>query len=365
MGRLTDSGTNYATTITMEILSVIKHALMITFFVFVMMVLVDFINAASRKRMGDLLQGGQWRQYMLASLIGSTPGCLGAFMNVSLYVHGMISFGAIVGGMIATSGDEAFVMLVQFPGTALILFTLLFFMGIIFAWVSDKLIALLRITPCESCLSSQCEQCDSGRNAQEGIPGNFHAANIMENLRSLSFTRFLFVLMIISFFVLVGAGMLGPAIWNWKRITIAALSLTVFYIALTVPEHYLHDHIWNHIIKKHIFRVFLWTLGALLFVNIGLQAWHIEPFVHQNMIWILVISALIGLIPESGPHLVFVMMYAEGLVPFSVLFTTSFIQDGHGMLPMLSYSLKDSVLIKVFNLVFGLGIGSILFMLGF
>ena len=97
----------------------------------------------------------------------------------------------------------------------------------------------------------------------------------------------------------------------------------------------------------------------------NLQAWHLESFVHQNMMWILVIAALIGLIPESGPHMVFVMMYAQGLVPFSVLFTASFIQDGHGMLPMLSYSLKDSVLIKVFNLIFGLGIGSILFMLGF
>ena len=62
---------------------------------------------------------------------------------------------------------------------------------------------------------------------------------------------------------------------------------------------------------------------------------------------------------------VFVMMYAKGVVPFSVLFTASFIQDGHGMLPMLSYSLKDSVLIKVFNLVFGLGIGGTLFMMGF
>lgn len=49
------------------------------------------------------------------------------------------------------------------------------------------------------------------------------------------------------------------------------------------------------------------------------------------------------IIPESGPHLIFVMMYAQGLVTFSVLFTTSFVQDGHGMLPLLSYSLKDSI----------------------
>ena len=349
----------------MDILSVTKHALMITFFVFVMMVLVDFINTASKKRMGDLLQGGQWRQYTLASILGSTPGCLGAFMNVSLYVHGMISFGAIVGGMIATSGDEAFVMLVQFPGTALFLFMLLFFLGIVFAWISDRLIKILGITPCESCLSNHCERCESQMNDPENIGNYFQATNITGNLKSLSFTRFLFIVLITSFFAMVVTGLLGPAIWNWKRITFAALSFTVFYIALAAQEHYLHNHIWDHIIKKHILRVFLWTLGALLFVDLGLQAWHLETFVHQNMIWILLVAALVGMIPESGPHLVFVMMYAKGMVPFSVLLTTSFIQDGHGMLPMLSYSLKDSVLIKIFNLVFGLGIGSVLFVMGF
>jgi hypothetical protein len=71
-----------------------------------------------------------------------------------------------------------------------------------------------------------------------------------------------------------------------------------------------------------------------------------------------------GIIPESGPHLIFVMMYAQALVPFSVLFTTSFVQDGHGMLPLLSYSLKDSVVIKIFNLFFGLAVGGILYAMG-
>jgi hypothetical protein len=82
------------------------------------------------------------------------------------------------------------------------------------------------------------------------------------------------------------------------------------------------------------------------------------------MFWILAVGAFLGIIPESGPHLIFVMMYAQGLVPFSVLFTTSFVQDGHGMLPLLSYSLKDSILIKLFNLIFGLSVGGILFALG-
>ena len=44
------------------------------------------------------------------------------FFNVSFYVHGLISFGTLTGGMIATSGDEAFVMLALFPKQALLLF---------------------------------------------------------------------------------------------------------------------------------------------------------------------------------------------------------------------------------------------------
>jgi hypothetical protein len=52
------------------------------------------------------------------------------------------------------------------------------------------------------------------------------------------------------------------------------------------------------------------------------------------------------------------------MISFFVLFTTSFVQDGHGMLPLLSYSIKDSFLIKALNLVFGLAAGGGLLALG-
>ena len=47
-----------------------------------------------------------------------------------------------------------------------------------------------------------------------------------------------------------------------------------------------------------------------------------------------------------------------------MLFTASFVQDGHGMLPLLSYSIKDSVLIKIFNLISGVAVGGSLYALG-
>ena len=166
----------------MEIASIFIHALMISSFVFVMMLLVDFVDMATKGRVSNIMRGSRWRQYALASFFGSTPGCLGAFMNVSLYVHGIISFGAIVGGMIATSGDEAFVMLAQFPGTAMGLFGLLFVLGILFAWTSDKVIGILRIVPCESCHEADCDYCMSDLDNGEELENIFRLQNIWKNL---------------------------------------------------------------------------------------------------------------------------------------------------------------------------------------
>ncbi len=348
----------------MDFLSIFKHALMISFFVFSMMLLVDFFDTVSEKKISNIIKGGTWRQYTLAAFLGSTPGCLGAFMNVSLYVHGMIGFGAIVGGMIATSGDEAFVMLTQFPLVALLLFALLFVSGIVFAWISDKLVQMFNFVPCETCLEGSCEHCKAIMDSDDKMADIFRPGNLLGNLRSLSFTRFLLLMLILSFGTLIFLGIVGPSYWNWKRITFIVLCSSSLYIAMVVSEHYMHEHIWGHIIQRHLFRVFLWTFGALLFVDAGLAFWDLESFVRAHMFWVLVTGALLGIVPESGPHLVFVMMYAQGLVPFSVLFTTSFIQDGHGMLPLLSYSIKDSLLIKAFNFVFGLAVGGILLSLG-
>ncbi|MDH5406065.1 MAG: putative manganese transporter, partial [Candidatus Aminicenantes bacterium] len=106
----------------LDIAGLLKESLTIVALVFVMMVAVDYVNVATKGKLKGLLKGGQWRQYVTSSFLGVTPGCAGSFMTVSLYVHGLISFGAIVGAMIATSGDEAFVMLSLFPKKALMLF---------------------------------------------------------------------------------------------------------------------------------------------------------------------------------------------------------------------------------------------------
>ncbi len=339
-----------------EITSIIGNSIMITIFVFTMMLLVDYINVITKGKMQKTVRGGIGRQYLISSFLGSTPGCLGAFMNVSFYVHGLITFGAIVGGMIATSGDEAFVMLALFPKEALFLFALLFIIGIIAAYISDKIANFFGIVPCSECKLQKIHDKEKF---------DFFNIETLKNFPRFSVYRYVAIISLLIIIIIIGLGIIGPNEWNWERIILFLLLIITTFIVTTVPEHYLKEHIWAHILKKHIWKVFLWTFFALLFIEIGFQYWDLEGFVTANLAWVLIICALVGLIPESGPHMVFVMMFASGIIPFSILLTSSIAQDGHGILPLLSYTVKDSILIKLFNFFFAIIVGLIFFTLGF
>ncbi len=159
-------------------------------------------------------------------------------------------------------------------------------------------------------------------------------------------------------------GLLEPTGWGWMRITLVVLLSLVALLGLSSSEHYLREHIIAHVLFRHTLRVFLWTFGALLVMSLLPSQGIVEQFIRSHMLWVFLFAGLLGLIPESGPHLIFVMMFANGLIPFSVLFLSSFVQDGHGMLPLLSVSVRDSIRVKVFNLVFGFAVGGVLYLCG-
>ncbi len=216
----------------------LTHALMITLFVFVMMLLVDYCNIVSKGKLSFLIKGNRWRQYSIASFLGSTPGCLGAYLNVSFYVNGLISFGAIVGGMIATSGDEAFVMLTLFPKKAFLLFVLLFFLGILLAWITDKIVAWLQLKTCRECKLQVVhteEYCDCFK--RDELAGYF---------LHISFYRAVLLIIGLVFLFLFIQGVIGPPNWDWKRITMVSLVAIAAVVIGSTPEHYLKEHIWHH-----------------------------------------------------------------------------------------------------------------------
>ena len=339
----------------MRVLSILREAVTITLFVFSMMIFVDWLNVRSRGGMTAALQGGKWREYLLSSFLGSTPGCLGAFMNISMYVHGLIGFGALVGGMIATCGDEAYVMLSLFPKKALLLFAALFVSGVAFGALSDWIAKGLRITP--------SQVCDRHEVHPEELEGN-RVENLRRNLRHPSVLRLGFLTLMTVLLVMACLGAVGPEGWGWMRITLVVLLALGALLGLSSSEHYFREHVIGHILRHHALRVFAWTFAALLVLSFLPSQDAVRAFLQGHMVWVFLFAGLLGVIPQSGPHLIFVMMYASGLVPFSILFVSSFVQDGHGMLPLLSVSVRDSLRVKGFNLVFGLAVGGVLYLFG-
>ena len=123
-----------------ELQHLIIHALMITGFVAMMMLLIEYLNVLSQGVWQRGLRGGRWKQYFLASFLGATPGCLGAFAAVSpILFPSEISLGALVAAMIATSGDESFIMLSLIPKQAPLVFIVLLFIGLASGFLTDAL----------------------------------------------------------------------------------------------------------------------------------------------------------------------------------------------------------------------------------
>jgi hypothetical protein len=85
-----------------------------------------------------------------------------------------------------------------------------------------------------------------------------------------------------------------------------------------------------------------------------------EGWLKLHAAWLVGSAALVGIIPESGPHLFYVTAYAKGLAPLSALVTSSIVQDGHGMLPLLAESRRAFLLVKGVNMLAGLLAGALL-----
>jgi len=193
----------------------------------------------------------------------------------------------------------------------------------------------------------------------------FQREIFLPNLFHPSLYRLSVAIIIISLMLGVATGILSREADLWIKITLMLSFSFALFVVVSVPDHFFKDHIWDHIIKVHIPRIFLWVFGILLLMHFLMMYIDVESWISDNMFVVLLIAVLIGIIPESGPHLIFVTLFASGTIPFSILLAGSVSQDGHGMLPMLAESKKGFVTVKVVNMIFAFIVGAIGLLLRF
>lgn len=375
---------------------VLKNSLFITGLVVIMMIMIEYVNVASAGKWLERLRTSGFRQVVLGALLGLIPGCVGGFAAVSLYTHGVITFGALVAAMISSSGDEAFVMLAMIPKDALLLFGVLFVIALIFGYITNLVYKR----------GPNLSDCDNHFDIHYGheakIPSIFKLSSY-RNMLHPSVKR-VSVLAGIAFFVAaVFSGILEHEHVHgdehkhadghtcecvvhehveqvaehhhgielsllderWMNILFALLSIFVFMLVAASEDHFVNDHIWNHVVKKHCLKIFLWTAGALLVIGVALNYMDLDHWISGNSYLVLVAAALIGMIPESGPNMIFITLFSTGLAPFSVLLTSSISQDGHTSLPLLSSNKRGFLAAKIINAVIALAVGSLFYLLGF
>ena len=405
------------------VIDVLKNSVLITGLVLIMMLMIEYFNIHSHGKWFSLIKDSKIKQIFLGSLLGLVPGCIGGFATVSLYTHRLLSLGALVAMMIASSGDEAFVIMAMIPKEGFILFGILFIISIITGIIVDYVIYK---NPQKDLCPDDFEIHTAIEEDNRKIPSIFKLESYKVMLKP-SKERIAILAGIAMFIAAVIMGILacghqhghsgeighhahqaaetyvcehghvhtvehthdGQAheglshdarqehhhshdahihnghndatinILNEKSINIAfaIISIITLFFTATANEHFIKEHIWKHVIKKHLLSIFLWTFGTLLVCQFGMQYLDIEHWISNNMVLVILLAVAIGVIPESGPHLVFVTLFAQGILPFYVLLVNSIVQDGHSALPLLAESKMSFAKAKLINIATGLIIG--------
>ena len=415
----------------LDLLEVLRNAVLITGLVLIMMLMIEYCNIGSHGSLFARLKSSGINQVLIGTLLGLVPGCIGGFAAVSLFTHKLLSFGALTAMMIASSGDEAFVMLATMPLKALLLFAILGALAIVTGLVCDRYLFK------EQNFAFCPDGYEIHKEHDSSIASPFRLSSYKDALRRPSRERLLLLAGIALFVVALLSGFAGhdhaghdhavhqeaalhqevalheeamlheevehnhelheEAAHNhalhghtthqeslqeiieerhlstftlhlldeeWMNCLFAIMSIVTLLFTATAKEHFIKEHLWHHVIKRHLLSIFLWTLGGLAVCQIGVQYLNIEEWVSSNMIFVILLAVAIGIIPESGPHLVFVTLYLNGIVPFSVLLANSISQDGHTALPLLASSRKTFLKAKAVNIIIGAVVGILLYLSG-
>ena len=414
----------------LDLLEVLRNAVLITGLVLIMMLMIEYCNIGSHGSLFARLKSSGINQVLIGTLLGLVPGCIGGFAAVSLFTHKLLSFGALTAMMIASSGDEAFVMLATMPLKALLLFAILGALAIVTGLVCDRYLFK------EQNFAFCPDGYEIHKEHDSSIASPFRLSSYKDALRRPSRERLLLLAGIALFVVALLSGFAGhdhaghdhaghdhaahqeamlhqeaalhqevahnhtlheEAAHNhalhghathqeslqeiieerhlstftlhlldeeWMNCLFAIMSIVTLLFTATAKEHFIKEHLWHHVIKRHLLSIFLWTLGGLAVCQIGVQYLNIEEWVSSNMIFVILLAVAVGIIPESGPHLVFVTLYLNGIVPFSVLLANSISQDGHTALPLLASSRKTFLKAKAVNIIIGAVVGILLYLSG-
>ena len=406
---------------------ILQQTLIITTLVIGMMMVIEFINVRTGGIWSKKLQKSPWIQILFAIVMGVIPGCLGTYTVVSLYVHRVVNFPALMAALISTTGDESFFMFSLFPEKAL-------YINLIIIGISIAVAVALQLTMKNKFIGLKNKEMSFPIHENESCSHDHHHHHkhhsVKSNIKNISFVRALLITLSLGVLILVLSGVIdgshhlnllmggqteesvvhslesqqdhkttrlqdceeehhhcnhdhdfhthsselnsqcptadahhhhhdhgGEA--DWIRIILIVLFVAILIINIIAEEHFLEEHMWQHVIKVHLPKIFLWTFGVILCLTILNNFVNIQNIIDSKPFIVLLIAILIGLIPQSGPHLIFLILFANGDLPLGIFLANCIVQDGHGALPLLAESRKAFLVSKAIKVGLAIVVGVI------
>ncbi len=308
-------------------------------------------------------------QVPIAAVLGVLPGCGGAIIVVTQFVHGRVGFAALVTVLISTMGDASFLLLAREPQTALLVLIVSLGAGVLFGY-------LIQAIHGESFLRPELPQ-----NAhQVTVPCSLTQGAVPASLSWMWRLLLLpgLVLGVLAAFQVEPDSLFGQ--WSayhpatWLGFCGAVVSLLLWFsqpanyswaVAHTDVEH--NPHRLVDMVASETSFVTSWVIAGFLcfellvyFTGFDLQS------LFSSLGYLTVLLAVaVGFIPGCGPQIIMTTLYLQGIVPLSAQLANAIGNDGDALFPALALAPKASLYATVYSAIPALLVGYVAFGLGY
>jgi len=379
-------------------------------FVGAVLLFFSYINYRMAGGLVERITRSKKWQPVLGALLGVTPGCGGTILLMPLFVRGSISFGTVVAALIATSGDSSFVMLATIPRQYAVISIIAVVAAMATGYLVDR--TTLGSNLVAAYARRKADRAELERRHRQvvhaiGVVHVGHAEGddidlvLHHQLRghqredSLAFAithrgySWYWLLVAVGLVL----GVLGLFQVDVDALFIPNLGLvlgtlgTSLSIGLMVAgkkflDSDTHEEAEQKIasLKETLIHSAQETAFVITWVFVGLLAYELmvltigggdyaagEQLIERLLLTAglvaVLIGGLVGLIPGCGPQIIFVMLYARGLVPFAALLANAISQDGDALFPLLALDRRSALWASLITTIPALALGLLFYWL--
>ena len=280
---------------------------------------------------------------LIASFLGSIPGCCGAIIIVTQYIQGKISFGSLVAVLTSTMGDAAFLLLAKEPSKGFLVFLVTLFSGIFTGYLVD-------LFHKKNYLKNKKNLKIEYEKVKKTFVSNFNLIWILIFIPGF-ITGFLLMLQINidDFFSLNETFSLKNTIGFWGAIISIFMwtlnPLSDFQCSTEKSRSYLSRIIdTTNFVTTWVFIGFLFFEFIIFFTSIDLKS--------LFDVWvplIPIIAILFGFVPGCGPQILVTTFYLNGYIPFSAELGNAISNDGDALFPAIALVPKAAIIATIYS----------------